>query len=128
MTFGPDGTLYVSGKASANVVRFDLSDPRRPMRTLFGTGIEGANGLAFGPNGNLYVASEFGNAVVQLDGRTGQSLGVFARVTSPIGIAFAPVPEPTPRVMLLVAAGVSLLSGRRRTRIRIWPTRRGAGR
>lgn len=112
LAFGPDGALYVSGHSSANIVRFDLQGALSP--TLVGTGIPGANGLAFSPDGTLHVASESGNAVYRFEGRSGRE---FTRVSSPIGISFAPVPEPLPGGLLLLV-GIGALGSRSRTRLR----------
>ncbi len=113
MAFGDDGYLYVSGVASDNVVRFDAASGA--FVDVFATGIDGANGLAFGPDGDLYVVSEIDRKIVRVDGTTGALLGDFATGLSgiPVGITFAPVPEPASCLLAVCGVWFGLPRGRR---------------
>ena len=77
ITFGPDGNLYVLGRESSNVVRFngvtgDFVDEFVPARSA---GLLHPNYLSFGPDGNVYVASlttsgDTVNRILRFDGVT----------------------------------------------------------
>lgn len=90
---GPDGSLYVSGDGSDDVLRFDGSTD-----AFIGTfvaagsgGLNGAEGMAFGPDGNLYVSSYNTNNVMRFDGSTGAFIDIFATgVADPYDIVFGP--------------------------------------
>jgi DNA-binding beta-propeller fold protein YncE len=124
LAFGPDGNLYVAGRDSENVARFngstgsfidffaDLSALDRPI------------GLIFGPDENLYVSGGiFTSDVLRFDGMTGSPLpapgqpgAVFATgggLSNSVYLIFAPVesvPEPSSLLLLSVAlAGSAVL-------------------
>ena len=61
MTFGPDGLLYVGGRYSQNVVRFNIATGAYTVfvNASSSGGLGAAKSLAFGPDGNLYVTSDF---------------------------------------------------------------------
>ena len=91
MLIGPDGLLYVGGDSS-NVLRYN---PQTGVfiDTFIPIGSGGLNivdGLAFGPNGNLFVSSSSSGEVLQYDGTTGASLGVFSSVNGAQSLAFGP--------------------------------------
>ncbi|WP_182869937.1 DUF4347 domain-containing protein [Rhodopirellula sp. JC639] len=82
---GPDGLLYVVGKFSDNVRRYD-PDTGAFVSEFVASGSGGVNnptGLAFGPDGNLYVASRSTDQVLRYDGTTGAFIDVF--VTAGLG-------------------------------------------
>ncbi|QDV42402.1 hypothetical protein Enr13x_22470 [Stieleria neptunia] len=82
---GPDGLLYVVGKFSDNVRRYD-PDSGAFVSEFVASGSGGLNhptGLAFGPDGNLYVASRSTDQVLRYDGTTGAFIDVF--VTAGLG-------------------------------------------
>jgi hypothetical protein len=74
MVFGPDGGLYVSGRWSHNLVRFDVAVG---SYNVFLSGDENlGNGMTFGPDGSFYVSCANG-PVRRYDGETGAYLGDF---------------------------------------------------
>jgi hypothetical protein len=110
MAYGADGSLYVAGNVSDNVVRFNGSTGA--FQNVFASGIDGANGLAFGPDGNLYVASEFGAKIERFSGANGGFIDSFANVAaSPIGILFDVGTVPEPSTYLTAMAGFVLVGG-----------------
>ncbi len=82
LAFGPDGDLYVLGKATDNIVRFDgVTGATKGEFVLAGSGgLDNPNFFSFGPDGNLYVASRSGgpegriNRILRFDGFTGEQL------------------------------------------------------
>ncbi|HEY71239.1 MAG TPA: DUF11 domain-containing protein, partial [Anaerolineae bacterium] len=82
---GPDGSVYVSGWTSNNVVRYDAAtgafiDEFIPVGS---GGLDGSSGMAFGPDGNLYVSSYWTQEVLRYNGTTGAFIDVF--VTAGLG-------------------------------------------
>ena len=69
MTFGPDGLLYVGGRYSLNVVRFDITTGAYDVivNSANSGGLGTARGLTFGPDGSLYVSSEVPGAPTATD-------------------------------------------------------------
>ena len=89
---GPDGDLFVGGKQSNQVLRYDGATGA--FVSEFVAGVD-AFGLEFGPDGHLYVASLGTDEVLRFDGSTGASLGAFVTAGSggidePIGLVFGP--------------------------------------
>ncbi|MCS7469204.1 DUF4347 domain-containing protein [Stieleria sp. ICT_E10.1] len=82
---GPDGLLYVGGKFSDNVRRYDPDSGAFVSEFISAGsgGIDHPTGLAFGPDGNLYVASRSTDQVLRYDGTTGAFIDVF--VTAGLG-------------------------------------------
>jgi len=101
LTFGPDANgdgipeLYVSGRNSANVVRYDGATGQ-PLGTYVKPGSGGLNlpeALTFDPSGTfLYVASTGSNRVLKYNAQTGAYVGVGAStgLASPKGVKFGP--------------------------------------
>ncbi|MEM7783987.1 MAG: Ig-like domain-containing protein [Planctomycetota bacterium] len=94
---GPDGSLYVSGWDSNNVLRFDpeTGDFLDEFVTDGSGGLESASGLAFGPDGNLYVGSRKTSEILRFNGTTGDFIDVFVDsgsggLSEPQGIIFGP--------------------------------------
>ena len=80
LTFGPNGDLYVTGRNSFNVVRYDATGA--PVGTYVASGSGGLSwpeGLTFDPTGSfLLVASTGSNQVLKFNAQTGAFLGVGA--------------------------------------------------
>jgi sugar lactone lactonase YvrE len=103
MTFGPDGKLYVGGRYSRNIVRFDTVTGAYDVfvSAAASGGLGAPRGLTFGPDGNLYVSSRVEGApsttdtVKRYGGGTGTYLGNFVAAGSggldnATGVAFGP--------------------------------------
>ncbi len=82
--FSSDGTAYVAGYDSNNVMKFDrngtlIGDAFAPASA----GISGPEiGTTFGPDGNLYVPGYNSSNVIRHDPRTGQTtVGIAARAS-----------------------------------------------
>jgi len=103
MVFGPDGYLYVGGRYSHNIVRFDIATGAYEefVSAATGGGLLVPRSLAFGPDGNLYASSRMEGAPTTTDvikryaGATGAYLGDFVTASSgglnnAYGIAFGP--------------------------------------
>jgi DNA-binding beta-propeller fold protein YncE len=80
MAFDSAGNLYVSGRNSNNVVKYDTNG--NPVGTYIAAGSGGLNlpeGIAFDPSGTyLYVASSGTNQVLKYNASTGTYVGVGA--------------------------------------------------
>jgi DNA-binding beta-propeller fold protein YncE len=102
ITFGPDGSLYVSNQTSVfspgapdSIVKVDLSTGEVMPFIMLAPGYVPA-GLRFGPDGNLYVSRNGGQAaatgtgsVDRYDGTTGALIGsVVTNLTQPTGLVF----------------------------------------
>jgi len=103
MTFGPDGMLYVGGRYSLNVIRFNVTTGAYEVFVSAANsgGLGVPKGLAFGSDGNLYVSSNNAGALSTSDtvkrysGATGAYLGDFVTAGSGgldgvSGVAFGP--------------------------------------
>ncbi len=89
---GPDGSIYVSGYDSDNIVRFDSAGNYLGIFAT-GNGLNRPDGLAFGADGHLYVANFGGDNILKFDGSNGNYLGVFGSggdLNGPAGLAFGP--------------------------------------
>jgi sugar lactone lactonase YvrE len=102
ITFGPDGSLYVSNQASVfvpgapdSIVKVDPSTGNVAPFITLASGYVPA-GLRFGPDGNLYVSHNGGQSahsgtgtVDCYDGTTGEFLrSVVSNLTQPTGLLF----------------------------------------
>ena len=95
-TFGPDGNLY--GGAEDYVYLFDGTTGVfvEELVRLFNGVINDGEDITFGPNGDIYVSSRISNAVVRINGTSGEIEGVYIEedisggILSPKGIAFGP--------------------------------------
>src|SRR5205085_2379545 len=97
-----DGHLYVGGRYSENIIRFDIgSGVYSVFVTTNSGGLGLPRGLAFGPDGNLYCSSDdpslgwTTDTVKRYDGTTGAYLGDFVTAGSggldnANGVAFGP--------------------------------------
>jgi hypothetical protein len=84
MTWGPDGHLYVVGRFSSHVMKYDGTNGAF-IKMFVTNGIGGLAqpfGCHFGPDGNLYVVSGNNNKVVRFDGTSGAYLGDFVTNSS----------------------------------------------
>lgn len=90
LTFGPDGSLYISVGGDGDLNLLDALYPQDSAVLRFsvtgeflgiaasGSGLSRPYGNAFGPDSNLYVSSFRTNQILKFDGQTGNFLGVFA--------------------------------------------------
>lgn len=128
LTFGPDGSLYVSDSLNSGVWRFGFDGMTGDLlgASIFtsGGGLVLPKGLTFGPDDNLYVANFLNNRVTRFDGATGAFIDDFvpagsAGLNRPFGLLFhvTPVPEPSSiGLAALGAIGLGCLALRRRKR------------
>jgi sugar lactone lactonase YvrE len=93
LTIGPDGDLYVSGRSSFNVVKYDTNgNPVWSTPTGSG-GLSWPEGLTLDPSGTyLYVASVGSNQILKYNALTGAYVGVGASagLSAPKGVKFGP--------------------------------------
>jgi hypothetical protein len=103
LTFGPgsDGDLYVLGRFSGAINRYDRTtgaflgrfigdDPTTPAVDESG-GLTTPLSIVFGPDGNAYVTSRDSGEILRYDGTTGAFIGIFATgLTSPLDLVFGP--------------------------------------
>ena len=113
LAFDRAGNLYVANQHGNTVQRF--SPAGISLGTFAHTGLRDPFALAFDPQGDLYISNQSGGTIRRYSA-SGEDLGNFATVTTafanPVGLAFLPVPEPTPLPILLLGAGVfRLFSG-----------------
>jgi sugar lactone lactonase YvrE len=102
ITFGPDGSLYVSNQTSVfnpgapdSIVKVDVATGEVTPFIMLASGYVPA-GLRFGPDGNLYVSRNGGQpaatgtgSVDKYDGTTGAFIGsVVTNLTQPTGLLF----------------------------------------
>ena len=88
ITFGPNGSLYVTGNTNGAVKHYDgttgafLGD--------VGSGLSNPGQLKFGPDGNLYISNR--SSIARFDGTTGISLGAISGggMNLVLGLTFAP--------------------------------------
>jgi sugar lactone lactonase YvrE len=87
ISFGPDGSLYVTSFNNGKILRFDSSSGA--LIAIYDTNdpISMPSDATFGPDGKLYVALL--TRVVQINPATG-SVGGFASIGAPFGIRFGP--------------------------------------
>ena len=80
---GADGSHYVSGYNSDNVLRYDATGTLLNAFVPADTGgLDSAAGLAFGPDGNLYVASRQTSEVLRFDAASGAFIDAFVTAGS----------------------------------------------
>jgi sugar lactone lactonase YvrE len=93
LTIGPDGDLYVSGRNSFNVVKYDTNgNPVWSTPTGSG-GLSWPEGLTLDPSGTyLYVASVGSNQILKYNAMTGAFVGVAASdgLSAPKSVKFGP--------------------------------------
>jgi glucose/arabinose dehydrogenase len=95
VTLGSDGNVYVSSRATNQVLRYNGSTGAfiDAFVTQGSGGLSGPWGQTFGPDGNLYVASESTNQVLRYNGSTGAFIDAFISAGSggldtPRGVRF----------------------------------------
>ena len=130
LLFIPDRTsdgfpeLLVSEYAASRVTLLDVAGGTNlgtfgDMHGGSTAGLSNPTGLAIGPHGNLYVNSRGDDRVLEFD-PNGLFLGAFinSHVDGPGTLLFAPIPEPSTAVLLLVGsvglAGWTVTRRRRR--------------
>src|SRR5580765_4488561 len=75
IVFASNGNLFVTGRRSHSVARFDCaSQTYQPFVTPSSGGLGEPYGIAIGPDGNVYVSSPDQNTVFRYDGSTGAPL------------------------------------------------------
>jgi WD40 repeat protein len=94
MATGPDDNLYVCGRFTHSVLRYD-GETGAFIDTFVAPGTAGLNqphGMTFGLDGNLYVVSSHSHAVLRYDGATGAFIDVFAStgLSYPTDLLFGP--------------------------------------
>ncbi len=89
LTFGPDGSLYVSSGNSDEILRY-ASDGTFNDAFISADEINAPKGLTFGPDGSLYVVNSMGDEILRLDNNTGELINVFASgggLSNPVDIS-----------------------------------------
>lgn len=92
-----DGYLYVASAGTHKVLQYDAETGKfihdfAQSDLLKGVSIQFPWSLTFGPDGHLYVDSNT-NEIYKFDGKTGESMGVFASdraLIRPAGMTFGP--------------------------------------
>lgn len=81
---GPSGDLFVAGRDSNNVLRYDRATGEflSEFVTAGSGGLASPRQIAFGPDGNLYVAAPFTAEVLRYDGTTGAFIDAFVQAGS----------------------------------------------
>ncbi|NJL09421.1 MAG: hypothetical protein HC908_01950 [Calothrix sp. SM1_7_51] len=71
--------LYVTSLGEDSVFRYN-ADTGEFLGTFISSKgeLDAPDGFAFGPDGNIYLSGYFSNNIVKYDGKTRESLGVFA--------------------------------------------------
>lgn len=114
LAFDREGHLYVADQLSGTVQRFTTNGDA--LGAFARTGLRDPFALAFDALGELYVSNQSGGTIRRYS-VTGEDLGDFATVTTAganlVGLAFFPVPEPTPLSVWLLGAGVMRSIARR---------------
>ncbi len=97
IVLGADEKLYVGGRASHNVLRFNPSTGAFiDIFVAAGSGgLFGVEGIAFGPDGNLYVSSHNNHRVLRYRGSNGSFIDEFVPsgrggLAYPSGLQFGP--------------------------------------
>jgi DNA-binding beta-propeller fold protein YncE len=104
LAFDKGGNLYVGNQGSHSIHEFGPTGV--DLGTFASTATLFPNDLAFDGSGNLYVADQGTDSILEF-GPTGADLGTFAdRGVSahPLALAFAPVPEPSSFLLLVLGA------------------------
>ncbi len=91
--FGPDGNLYISGRFTNDVQKYDGKTGAYIGQVIpsGSFGLHAPFGLTFGPDGNLYVGGSFSNNVLRYNMTTrviDEFVSASSGLQNPIGLAF----------------------------------------
>ena len=115
LAFDQAGNLYVANQLGNTVQRF--TSEGIPFGTFASAGLRDPFALAFDDCGDLYISNQAGGHIRRYSS-CGEDLGTFAvapsSLANPVGLAFIPVPEPTPFSVLIVGTGIICLLSQRR--------------
>jgi len=96
LALGPDGTAYVGGRDSGQILRIELGkqDPGELARVIVFADIgdalnRGPMHIAFGPDGALYATSLFDTKVIRIDSKGVTTFLDDPELRKPAGLAFS---------------------------------------
>jgi hypothetical protein len=108
LAFNSAGNLFATSTSSGTIYEYT---PGGVQSTFASVNASGLNNLAFNSAGNLFVAT--GSSIVEIT--PGGTQSTFASGSGDVGVAFAPVPEPSVYALLgLGAAAIFTLCRRMR--------------
>jgi hypothetical protein len=106
LAFDTAGDLFVANSVGSDVVEVNA----KGYNTVL-SGLADPQGLAFDNAGDLFVAAA-GGSIVELTSSGEKTFST--QVNSPVGLAFAPVPEPSTLALLAVGASAVAMRLRRK--------------
>ena len=109
LAFNSAGDLFETDQVSGHIYEFTPGG----LKTTFASGLSSPCGLAFNTAGDLFEADLGSNHIYELTPDGTQSTFASGLTSSPFGLAFQPVPEPSAFGSLAVGATALLVSRRR---------------
>jgi glucose/arabinose dehydrogenase len=112
LTFNSQGNLFASDWGNGDIYEFGPGG-----MSIYASGFQHPVGMAFDNAGNLFIAVGGGTSspgYIEEITSTGTTETFSTQVSSPIGLAFLPVPEPSTLALLAVGASAVVLRLRRK--------------